>query len=259
MNKDQLMEEFSSLQLGGFRFFDSIGSTNDEAMAWASQGAHDLSLVLADEQTAGRGRGDRKWFTPPNSALAFSLILRPTASEIKYPARITGLGALALTESLRLVNLNPQIKWPNDVLLNGRKVAGILVEAKWLGPTLDASIIGMGVNVMMASTPPAESVTYPATSIEAEIGHPVDRIELLKEILARILDWRSKLGKEEFIQEWEKSLAFRGQQVQVWIDGQTASVGELVGLESNGKLQIRNKAGETLEIPFGEIQLRPVL
>jgi BirA family biotin operon repressor/biotin-[acetyl-CoA-carboxylase] ligase len=259
MNKDQLMEEYSSLRLGGIRYFDSIGSTNDEAMAWAAQEAADLSLVIADEQTAGRGRANRKWFTPPNSALAFSLILRPTASEIKYPTRITGLGALALTESLHLPALNPQIKWPNDVLINGRKVAGILVESKWLGTTLDASIIGMGVNVLKASTPPAESVTFPATSIEAELGHALDRIELLKEILSRILEWRNKLGREEFIEAWEKSLAFREQQVQISMDGQTTLIGELVGLESNGKLQIRNKAGETREIPFGEIQLRPVL
>ena len=162
MNEGRLRKALSSVPIGELRYFDSIGSTNDEALTWASQGATDLSMVIADEQTAGRGRSRRKWFTPPGSALAFSLILRPSKVELVFPTRITGLGALALTDALLPIGLAPKIKWPNDILIKGRKVAGILVESVWSGDVLLASILGMGVNVLKASTPPKDGIGFPS-------------------------------------------------------------------------------------------------
>ena len=259
MNEDQYQKKLSSLPLGGVRYFDSTGSTNDEALKWASEGASDFSLVISDEQTAGRGRSGSKWYTPSGSALACSLILRPSPAELKHPARITGLGALALVDSLRSLGLFPQIKWPNDVLINGRKVAGILVESDWLGNDLKASVLGLGINVLKASTPPPESIAFPATCIEAELGHPLDRIELLKKILSTLLIWRNKIGSDEFIQAWEYTLAFRGQQVQVITDSLPTVTGELIGLEPNGNLQVRSLDGNLHLMQFGEIHLRPAL
>jgi BirA family transcriptional regulator, biotin operon repressor / biotin---[acetyl-CoA-carboxylase] ligase len=259
MNEDHYKENLSSLPLGGLRYFDSTGSTNDEALKWASEGASDLSLVISDEQTAGRGRSGRKWYSPPKSALACSLILRPSPAELKHLARITGLGALAIIDSLRSLGLFPQIKWPNDILINGRKVAGILVESDWLGNNLEASILGLGVNVLMASKPPSESVDFPATCIEVELGHSLDRIELLKEILSALFIWRKKIGGDEFIQAWEDTLAFRGRQVEVITDSRPPVTGELVGLEPNGNLQVRSLNGNLHLMQFGEIHLRPAL
>ena len=259
MNEGRLQKTLSSLPLSGIRYFDSTGSTNDDALAWASQGASDLSLVISNEQTAGRGRSGRKWYTPPDSALAFSLILRPSAAEIEIPARITGLGALAILDGLRTIGLFPQIKWPNDVLVNGRKVAGILVESDWLGNMLNACILGIGVNVSKASTPPIDPTTFPPTCIELELGFTLDRLELLKDILFALLKWRDKLGRDEFIKAWEDSLAYRGQQVQVTRGSQVPITGELLGLESNGNLQIRSLDGSVHQLQFGEIQLRPLL
>ena len=177
--ESQYQSQLSSLSLGSFRYYDTLGSTNDEALTWASKGAPDLSLIVADEQTSGRGRMDRKWFTPPNSAMAMSLVLRPTPTERAHPSRTTGLLALSLTESLLELGLNPRIKWPNDVLLADRKVAGILVESSWTGEKLDALVLGMGVNVLKASVPPADQLLFPATSIETELGYPIHRAELL--------------------------------------------------------------------------------
>ena len=145
MNKDEISAALADLPLGGLRFFDSIGSTNDEALAWISEDAQDLSIVVADEQTAGRGRSGQKWLTPPGSALAFSLILRPSTLERTVPGRITGLGALALAQCCADLGITTaRIKWPNDLLLNGRKAAGILVESAWAGNVLDASVLGIG-------------------------------------------------------------------------------------------------------------------
>ena len=259
MNEDHYKEKLSSLPLGGLRYFDSTGSTNDEALKWASEGASDLSLVISDEQTAGRGRSGRKWYSPPRSALACSLILRPSPAELKYPARITGLGALAIIDSLRSLGLFSQIKWPNDVLINGRKVAGILVESEWLGNNLKASILGVGVNVLMASIPPSESIDFPATCIEIELGRRLDRIELLKEILSALFKWRNKVSGDEFIQAWEDALAFRGQQVDVITESLPSVTGELIGLEPNGNLRVRSLDGNLHLMQFGEIHLRPAL
>ena len=256
MNELQLEQYLSCLPLGAFRYYETIGSTNNEALAWASQGAPDFSLILADEQTSGRGRMDRKWFTPPYSALAMSLILRPTAIERAHPARTTGLLALSLAESLLKLSLVPQIKWPNDVLLAGRKVAGILVESTWMGTELDALVLGMGVNVLNASVPPADQLSFPATSIETELGHPIERIKLLKDILLRVLDWRPNLGTEAFLNAWEGSLAFRGQQVQVEAGSGNHVIGELLGLDTEGGLRLQDEHGKSVTVQFGEVRLR---
>jgi len=260
MDQTLLTDTLSSVPLGGIRYFDTIGSTNDEALDWAAKGAPDLSLVISDEQTAGRGRSGRKWSTPTGSALAFSLILHPTSAELAHSSRITGLGALAVTDALRYLGLDPEIKWPNDILIDGRKVAGILVEANWLGNQLDASVLGIGINVMRASVPPSENINFPATCIEEKVDRrSIDRVKLLKEILSALIDWRKKLGQDEFMQEWEKSLAYRGQQILVSRDGGAQISGELIGLGPSGNLQIRSLQGEMQEIHLGEIHLRPVL
>ncbi len=255
----RFQKALSSLPLGGLRYFQTIGSTNDEALAWAAQGASDLSLVAADEQTAGRGRSGRKWFTPRGAALALSLILRPTSAERSYPARTTGLGALALTDALGKHGLAAQIKWPNDVLVNGRKAAGILVEAVWTGESLEALVLGMGVNVSAASVPPADQVSFPATSVESELGRPLERVELIGDILARLIDRRARLGTKDFVQAWEAALAFRGEQVQVQGEAGPPLVGKLLGLGADGSLQLTGADGKLHTFQFGEVQLRPAL
>ena len=256
--ESQYQSKLSSLSLGSFRYYDTLGSTNDEALAWASKGAPDLSLIVADEQTSGRGRMNRKWFTPPHSALAMSLILRPMPTERAHPSRMTGLLALSLTESLLELGLNPQIKWPNDVLLADRKVAGILVESSWTGEKLDALVLGMGVNVLKASVPPANQLLFPATSIETELGYPIERAELLNSILSSVLEWRPNLWTEAFLNAWEEKLAFRGQQVQVEERSGKTLIGELLGLETDGSLRLRDEHGKSVTVHSGEVHLRPL-
>lgn len=256
MNARELRAALGDLPLGGLLFFESLGSTNDEALAWASQGASDLSMVIADEQTAGRGRLGRKWFTPAQSALAFSLILRPAPDEIKYPARVTGLGALAFSDAISKLGLRAQIKWPNDVLLNGKKAAGILVESVWTGETLDTFVLGLGINVLVSSEPPADQVLFPATSIERELGRAIERVEFLREILSALIAWRRKLGTDEFTRAWESSLAFRGEEIQLIKENDAPLRGELLGLESDGSLRLKAN-NKILTVQIGEIHMRP--
>jgi BirA family biotin operon repressor/biotin-[acetyl-CoA-carboxylase] ligase len=257
MNQEELRRALTKLLLGDIRYFDSIGSTNNEALAWATGGAKDLSLVIADEQTAGRGRLDRKWFTPKGTALAFSLILRPTEAEKPYLTRISGLAALAITDAFRTYGLISQIKWPNDVLLSGQKVAGILVESVWSGEEVDCVVIGIGVNVLKEAVPSAELLLFPATSLEESLGPDVEREKALHDILAGIIAHRPHLGSDSFIDSWEKALAFRGEQVQVEQGNGTLLTGKLLGLEPDGSLKLMDEQGKSITVRFGDVRLRP--
>jgi BirA family transcriptional regulator, biotin operon repressor / biotin---[acetyl-CoA-carboxylase] ligase len=256
----QLQSTLASLPLADMRYFDSVGSTNDEALAWATEGAQDFSLVIADEQTTGRGRTGRKWVTPQGTALAFSLILRPAATEATSPSLFTGLGALALVDALKKRGLKPQIKWPNDVLLNHKKVAGILVESVWTGDALDTVVLGMGVNVLADSVPPAEELLFPATSVESELGKPLKRAEFLRDILSALASWRPKMVTGDVVKAWEQNLSFRGELVYVWQGNEEPLQGRVIGLESDGSLRLlAAKRDKIVTVQFGEIHLRPAV
>ncbi len=257
MNEHSLKKTLSKLNPGGLRYFDSIGSTNDEALAWAAEGAADLSIVIADEQTQGRGRLNRKWFTPMGSALAFSLILQSSPALRPHLSRTVGLAALSIAESCSKIGLAPQIKWPNDILLNGKKIAGILVETVWSGDELDALVIGMGINVCSASVPPADLLQFPATSLEDELGSEVKREDILLSVLDALVHWRARMETDEFIKAWDDLLAFRGQQVQTFAGTDVPVVGELLGLEPDGSLRLLDKHRKSIVVRFGDVSLRP--
>ncbi|HVF26227.1 MAG TPA: biotin--[acetyl-CoA-carboxylase] ligase [Anaerolineales bacterium] len=258
MHQNELEKLLSKLPLSDIKYFDSIGSTNDEALEWAANDAEDLSLVIADEQTAGRGRLNRKWFTPPGTALAFSMILRPTADEKPYLSRTVGWAALAITDSLRTRRLTPQIKWPNDVLLLGRKVSGILVESVWSGDEIDCVVIGIGVNVLRGSVPAVDAGQFPSTSLEDELGYPPERSEILFDVLSNLINMRPQLGTDEFLNHWNESLAFLGEEVQVEIGSGIPVTGLILGLGSDGSLRLRDGHDKTVAVRFGDVRLRPL-
>ena len=258
MNQNELKKSLSRLPLGDIKYFESIGSTNDEALAWAANEARDLSLVIADEQTAGRGRLDRKWFTPKGTALAFSVILNPTAAEKPHLSRIVGLAALALAKALQMRGLPTQIKWPNDVLIRGRKVGGILTESVWSGEDVECVVIGIGVNVQKGSVPPAGQLQFPATSLEDELDLAPEREDILRDILAALIELRPLLGTEELIAQWEGLLALRDENVQVESEKNPPVTGQIYGLETDGSLRLRNEHGEFVTVRFGDVRLRPL-
>lgn len=269
MNHSSLQKILAPLSLGGLRYFDSIGSTNDEALAWATEDALDFSLVIADEQTTGRGRAGRQWVTPRGTALAFSLILRSvrtegseqkveSAEEAITPTLFTGLGAIAIVDALQARGLSPQIKWPNDVLLNGKKVAGILTEAVWTGDALDAIVIGIGVNALTGSNPPDDELYFPATNLESEIGSPLQREELLRDILSALSAWQTKISTGELKIAWEENLAFRGKQVRVERGSEEPLIGQVMGLEEDGSLRLFIN-DKIVTVQFGEIHLHPTV
>ncbi len=246
----------AGLPLGAVHVFMQIGSTNDEAARLAEAGAPDLTLVTADEQTAGRGRAGRRWFTPPGSALAVSLVLRP--SRPVPLGHYAALGALAVCRALgAFPRVEARIKWPNDVLLHQVKVAGVLPEAHWEGDTLRAVVLGIGVNVTPKAVPPPEVLDFPATCVAQAVGRAVSRLALLREIVEGLLYWRARLGTADFLRAWEDRLAYRGAEVWVTpVDGAPWR-GVLLGLDAEGRLRVRDERGRVRAL-HQVAHLRPV-
>ena len=259
MDKRNLYNKLKGIPLGGFQFFDHTGSTNDVALAWAAEGAHDLSLVYAEAQSAGRGRGERHWFTGAGTGLAFSLVLRPLAGEAERSPLFSGLGALAVCTALERLGIHPGIKWPNDVLLNQKKVCGILVETVWIGEKADSIVLGIGLNVTPEAIPVNEDVLFPATSLEIELRKQVDRAALLKDILQALIHWRERMLQADFMQAWEARLSFRGEHVELQRRGSVPLRGQIAGLGFDGSLLLRDSDGVQTAIQFGEVHLRPVV
>lgn len=260
MDQATLKNLLAGLPIPQFRYYDSTGSTNDDALEWASAGAADGCIVIADQQTKGRGRLDRRWVTQPGAALAFSLILHPRQEEMAHLVFFTALGALAVSQALEeTLRLEPQIKWPNDVLLQSRKAAGILVETAWAGEQLQGLVMGIGLNVTPAAVPPADMLLFPATSVEAAAGQPVDRLALLRAILDTLFTWRGRITSRAFHQAWEQRLAFRDEWVEVQETGEGSPVvtGQVVGIGEDGSLLLRDASGAVRPVGVGDVRLRP--
>lgn len=265
MDQAALRKILGDIPLGSIRFFDSVGSTNDLAANWARKGAPNLSLVVSDEQTAGRGRKKRRWYTPPGTALAFSLIMQDSPLGDLTPnsqlSRLTALGTLAVCGALGHTypeKLEPQIKWPNDVLVAGKKLAGVLCEAFWQGEQLDTVILGIGINITSESMPAPELLDFPATCLEAEVHMQVDRWDLLHTLLTKLLYWMNLLPSPAFIQAWSDNLAYRGTWVQVIFDDGSSLEGQVSGLRSDGSLILMAHSGEVVDVQSGAIRIRPL-
>jgi BirA family biotin operon repressor/biotin-[acetyl-CoA-carboxylase] ligase len=175
------------------RFFSTVGSTSTEAARWAAAGAPHGAVVVADHQTAGRGRLGRTWISRPGSALQFSLVLRP-AEPMESPGLLPVALGLSLAEAIEDVTpLTTGLKWPNDVTISGHKVAGILVEARWAGEPPDAFVAGIGVNVAWSCDDLTGALGEEATSISCELARrglaaECDRARLLAAALLRAED-----------------------------------------------------------------------
>ena len=238
-------------------FFSSIGSTNDHAMILAREGAPHGTLVIADEQTAGKGRAGRRWFTPPSSALALSLLLRPTRTSHEAIGELTALGAIAVVEALKSLGIDGKIKWPNDVMLLERKVAGVLVEGSWIGDQFEFAILGIGVNVRTESVPPEGKIDIPAICVDTVVGKRVDRHHLMLEAIRGVGKWLPHLGSPSLIHAWNDWLAYRDQQVIVQLpEGEI--YGQIRGVGIGGCLELALNTGEIHEVAFGDVHLKPV-
>lgn len=241
-----------------FHRFDSIDSTNIEALKQARLGAGEGLCVVARQQTAGRGRQGRTWTSPTDAGLYLSVVLRPTF-EVKDVPLITLAAAVAVFDTLAELGATPDIKWPNDVLINDKKVCGILAETAETDQGF-AVILGIGINVTSDSYPPELAGT--ATSVEDELGRPVTSSEVEPRLLTQFDEWYGRLctedGPTSIIDDWSNRSSYsHGKQVRVALSSE-AITGTTDGIEPNGALRIRRSNGSIIAVQAGDVErLRP--
>lgn len=235
--------------------YDSVASTNDLAREMALSGAPEGLAVVAAHQTAGRGRQGRSWASPPGQGLYLSLVLRPQVHPAEAPI-ITLAAAIAVAETLRLdFDLRADIKWPNDLLVAGRKICGILLETATERETLQYAVLGLGVNLCQQSFP--EELQETATSLLIETGRITAPDEFLSPLLDRLETWyRASVAQPpDVIARWEALSSYaRGCHVVV-ATGSGMVEGVTRGLTARGGLLVESQ-GERREVLSGEVSLR---
>jgi BirA family biotin operon repressor/biotin-[acetyl-CoA-carboxylase] ligase len=235
-------------------YHERVGSTNDVAKQLAEDGEPEGTLVIADAQTAGRGRLGRTWCAPPHSSLLMSLILRPALAP-HQSARVTMAVALGASDAIRAeTGLAARLKWPNDILVNAKKCAGILAESGIVGEQLEYVIVGLGLNVNFAAASIA-NIPRDATTIADELGREFPRAQLAGAILAQIEHYYLRLRAGENLRAlWVARLATLGQRVRAQTDSEIIeAVAENV--DDDGALIVRRADGTRARLLAGDVTL----
>ncbi|MCI9442773.1 MAG: biotin--[acetyl-CoA-carboxylase] ligase [Ruminococcus sp.] len=259
-------EELESLLAGKTKwagqevyYFPETDSTNIRAKQLAESGAAHGTLVAADRQTAGRGRRGRGWESPSGCSIYMSILLRPKFLPAKAPM-MTLVMAYSVAESLRAyTGLDIQIKWPNDVVLNGKKLVGILTEMSTEIDYINHVVIGVGINVNMDSF--SEEIAKTATSLRMEMGKTLKRSTLIAEIMRRFeQDYEEyvKTGDLSGIREaYERLMVNYGKEVRI-LGAQEPFQALALGINNNGELLVRKEDGSEEAVYAGEVSVRGV-
>lgn len=235
--------------------YDVLPSTNDRARELAEAGAPEGTTVMAWQQTAGRGRQGRRWYSPPGAGLYHSIILRPPLPPVEAP--LLGLvAAVALAETIREdYHLPADIKWPNDILVLGRKIAGILLELEADADRVRFVILGIGVNLNQTNFP--ADLGQPATSLRLETGQIQEADLFRTRLFARLDQWYTLLlgmGRTPILTRYSDLSSYvYGRTVQVEVP-EGAIVGQTCGLTRSGALRLRTRSGEIEEIVTGDVK-----
>lgn len=237
----------------------SATSTMDRAHEEARGGAPEGTIVVAEEQTAGRGRFQRPWVSPKGSAIYLSVVLRP---ELPHLLKLNMVASLAVVRSVRAeTGLEPRVKWPNDVEIGGRKLCGILIDTALKGNAVDYAILGIGVNVGL------DPARYPeiagtAASLSQALGRPVRRLPILGALLLELEALYAAVRRgESVLGEWRRCLSTLGRQVQVTWPGDPekrslAEEGTAEDVDEEGALLLRRPDGVRVRVVAGEVSLR---
>lgn len=239
--------------------FESLDSTNTEALNQARAGAAEGLCVVAREQTAGRGRQGRTWISPKDSGLYFSIVLRPAIDARSLPL-ITLMAGIAVHDTIAGLGLDPDIKWVNDILVAEKKISGILAETAET-PNGLAIVVGIGINIRTVSLSP--DLTETATSIEdllpTSVPSAEDLTRMLTRELVRLYDIiRTPDGPATIVEEWHRrSTYFSGKSVRVVTGGEIVT-GVTDGLEANGALRVRRSDDTVAILQSGDVErIRP--
>ncbi len=230
---------------------DSVDSTNRVVLEWAASGAPEGLTLVADYQTAGRGRRGRRWVAPPGTALLMSVLLYPERGASLLPL-VTGVVLAQVLEEL--ADLEVELKWPNDVLVRGRKVAGILAEAVTVGERVGV-VVGVGVNVRVPRTL-LESVSVAATSVAFETDRPPSRQDVLLALLPRWERHYRQLQRGTWsLDLWRARAPMLGRPITV-VAGEGAWTGVALDVASDGALLVRRADGRVEAVYAADVTVR---
>jgi BirA family biotin operon repressor/biotin-[acetyl-CoA-carboxylase] ligase len=235
-------------------YYQEIGSTNDEAFRLGLSGAPEGTAVIADSQTRGKGRLQRLWHSPPGSNIYTSILLRPNYSPDQAP-QISIAAGVAVAEIINeYCPGQVQLKWPNDVLLNKKKVCGILAQMKTSVDGIDFVVLGFGINVNIVYNQFPPDIRTIATSLAIETGRKIDRMELIISLYENIAKWYKELTQKEFgeiKEKWLNHAPMIGQKVQVMFRDEVLR-GKALGLDDDGSLIILTANNETVKVSAGD-------
>lgn len=240
-----------------YHYYGRIGSTNAEAKSLAVSGAPHGTVVVAEEQTAGRGRLGRAWVSPPGKSLLFSVLLRPTV-RMADAHLLTVVAACAVAEAIEsMTDLIVAIRWPNDLVIGKKKVAGILTEVAGDQDAVEWAVIGIGINVNVDDEDWSSTLRTTATSLKAAGGKTIDRTELLVRVLLR-LETRCQAalahGFEPALGDLRRRDCLRGRDIAIQTkDGPVR--GRAVGVDDDGALLIRLPGGLIRRFLAGDVTL----
>lgn len=239
-------------------YFKTTVSTNADAFRLSEGGAVEGTVVLADSQSGGKGRRGRVWASPAGVNLYCSVVLRPAIMPHEAP-QLTFLSAVAAARAIeQTTKLVPEIKWPNDLLVSGKKVAGLLNEMSAETDGINFVILGIGVNLNMTSDQFPDDLRQPATSLLLESGVPVDRSRfagtMLNELDRLYSDFLAH-GFGPVREEWQRRCNASGRQVLVSDSGTECTGGHFIGIDSDGALLLRSEDGSVHRITCGDVRV----
>ncbi|MBI4698443.1 MAG: biotin--[acetyl-CoA-carboxylase] ligase [Nitrospirae bacterium] len=256
-SREEISAVFSGDIVGReIKFYGTTTSTNDRAME-AGKDGREGTVFIADSQVQGRGRFGREWISPPGVNLYFSVLLKPGFSP-QEASVLTLMAAVAATTAIRgYTGLNAEIKWPNDILINGRKAGGILTEMKSDMDSIEAIALGIGINVNMSLRMMPVSLRPLATSLKIEKGEAVNRVELLGEILSTLEYWYKRLlhgDKKALLSEWVRMDAATDKKISIRFQDSVLN-GIAGGIGEDGELIVRLPSGSTEKVYAGEVTI----
>ncbi|MGQ0793649.1 MAG: biotin--[acetyl-CoA-carboxylase] ligase [Deltaproteobacteria bacterium] len=238
-------------------YFETLASTNTTALDLAKRGEPHGSVIIADAQTHGRGRLQRGWRSPAGVNLYMSVILRPQVAPSDAPM-LTLVSSIAVIEAIGLCGVNSRIKWPNDALINGKKVAGVLTEMELKSGAVDFIVVGIGVNLNMGEAEIQQMATsgISATSVKIEAGgQAVDRARFAADLINSLEAWYLALvrgGNTRIISEWMDRWDGLNRRVRADLDGNLTE-GIAAGIDENGYLIVKTDGGGVRAVVAGDV------
>lgn len=255
LKRDEILKGIKGTIFSNIILLDEIDSTNNFAKKLVSEGVKEGTIIIAESQTAGKGRMGRSWFSKKYANLLFSLLLRPNLGKEYIFSLSMGLALSSIEAIEKIVGIHAMIKWPNDIYVADKKLAGILSEFSIKGKTLEYVILGMGINVNWH--PENKEFLYPATSLFKEKGEYIKREPLLSEILQRFDRYYKDILNEDIdrlYDMWNKRSMIIGREVSV-MGYEKELKGRVIRIERDGSLILKVN-GKEERVLYGDVSLR---